>query len=129
MLGASDLESNEMKKLADIVQSQEELCQKYQAECDPPDLGLKLGISKDFFSGKMPLNGLRHPREGDTCGWYLWAGEEFPGADDAFESLHIVHLVERASEVVKYFGLAPGWRFLMAGDYEDVWFDPKLLEV
>jgi len=104
-----------MKKLADIVQSQDELCQKDQAECDPPDLGVKLGISKDFFSGKMPLNGVRHPPEGDTCGWYLWAGEEFPKADDAFEFLHIVHLVERASEVVKYFGLAPGWRFLMDG--------------
>ena len=118
-----------MKNLPDIVQSQRELCQKYQAGCEPPDLGLKLGISKDFFSGKMPLNGLRHPPEGDTCGWYLWAGEVFPDADDAFESLHIVHLVERDSDVTKYFGLAPGWRFLMAGDYEDVWFDPKLLEV
>ena len=118
-----------MKNPADIVQSQRELCKKYQAGCEPPDLGLKLGISKDFFSGKVPLNGLRHPAKGDTCGWYLWAGEEFPEADDAFESLHIVHLVERGSEVVKYFGLAPGWRFLIASDYEDVWFDPKLLEV
>ena len=118
-----------MKNLQDIVQSQRVLCQKYQAGCEPPDLGLKLGISEDFFSGKMPLNGLRHPAAGDTCGWYLWAGEEFPEAADAFESLHIVHLVERAPEVVKYFGLAPGWRFLIAGDYEDVWFDPKLLRV
>jgi hypothetical protein len=74
-LDASDLEFNEMKNLPDIVQSQRELCQKYQAECEPPDLGLKLGISKDFFSGKVPLNGLRHPAEEDTCGWYLcWRG-------------------------------------------------------
>jgi hypothetical protein len=60
-----------------------------------------------------------------TCG----LARNFPEADDAFESLHIVHLVERGCDVAKYFGLAPAWRFLMAGDYEDVWFDPKLLEV
>ena len=128
-MGASDLEFNEMKNLRDIVQSQRELCQKYQTECEPPDLGLKVGISKDFFSGKLPLNGLRHPPEGDTCGWYLWAGEEFPEAADSFEALHVGHLVERDAEVVRYFGLAPGWRFLIADDHEDVWFDRKLLEV
>lgn len=118
-----------MKNLTDIVQSQRGLCQKYQAGCDPPALGLKLGISKDFFSGKMPLNGLRHPPEGDTCGWYVWAGDAFPEAADSFQALHVAHLVERGSEVVRYFGLAPGWRFLIADDCEDVWFDPKLLEV
>ena len=116
-----------MNSHTDVVQSQQELCQKYQAECEPPHLGLKLGITEDFFSGKLPLNGLRHRPEGDTCGWYLWAGDEFPEADDSFQALHIVHLVERGSEVVRYFGLAPGWRFLIARGYEDVWFDPKLL--
>jgi len=128
-LGASDLESNDMKKLTDIVQSQQELCQKYQAGCEPPDLGLKLGISRDFFSGKMPLNGLRHPPAGDTCGWYLWAGEELSEAANYFQSLHVSHLVERNAEIVRYLGLPAGWRFLVVGNQEDVWFDPKLLEV
>ena len=118
-----------MKTLTDIVKSQKDLCQKYQADCDSPASGLKLGISDDFFSGKMPLNGLRHPAAGDTCGWYLWAGEEFSEAADYFQPLHVSHLVERNSEVVRYLGLPAGWRFLLAGDQEDVWFDPRLLEV
>lgn len=53
------------------------------------------------------------------------AGEEFPEADDSFQALHIVHLGERGSEVVKYFGLAAGWRFRIASGHEDVWFDPN----
>ena len=117
-----------MKTATDIAQSQQELCRKYQAGCEPPTSRLKLGISRDFFSGKMPLNGLRHPPVGDTCGWYLWAGEEFSEAADYFQPVHVSHLVERDSEVVRYLGLPAGWRFLVAGDQEDVWFDPKLLE-
>ena len=31
-----------------------------------------------------------------------------------------------AQQIKKYLGLAPGWRFLIAGDYEDVWFDERL---
>jgi len=27
------------------------------------------------------------------------------------------------------FGLPPGYRFLLAGEYLDVWFDEKLLDV
>jgi len=31
--------------------------------------------------------------------------------------------------VIRLLGLAPGWRFLLSGDYLDVWFDPALLTV
>ena len=110
-----------------IPRSQLEICQKYKAECLPLDLELKLGVSEDFSSGKFPLNGLRHPPEGDTCGWYLWSGEEMSQAHDYFQPLHVFHLIERCPEVIPYLGLPAGWRFLIAGDYEDVWFDPALL--
>jgi len=36
---------------------------------------LKVGIARNVTSGLMPINGLRHPPEGDTTGWYIWAGE------------------------------------------------------
>ena len=62
------------------------------------------------------------------CGWYLWAGEELSQADDFFQSVHVLHLVNTNSEVMRFLGLAPGWRFLLAGDYEDVWFDETLLD-
>jgi len=30
---------------------------------------------------------------------------------------------------MKYLGLAPGWRFLVAPNYEDVWEDYDLLKI
>jgi hypothetical protein len=67
--------------------------------------------------------------EGDTCGWYLWAGEGFSEAPDFFEPLHVDHLVGRCPAVLPYLALGPGWRFLMANGHEDVWYDESLLRV
>jgi hypothetical protein len=108
---------------------QMEICLKYGVEYQPLDPNLKLGVSDNFFSGELPLNGLRHPQENDTCGWYLWAGEEMSEAENCYQPMHIYHLVERYPDVMKYLALPAGWRFLVAVDYADVWFDAKLLEV
>ncbi len=115
-----------MSKLAD---QQKEICFRFSADYEPVESDLMLGISKNFLSSALPLNGLRHPQEGQSCGWFLWAGEELSDAPDFFEVWHVQHLEERRPDVAKYLGLAPGWRFLVADDHEDVWFDSKLLEV
>ena len=112
----------------DLAESQLEICRKYGAECMAPTMDLKLGISDNFFSGELPLNGLRHPPEGDTCGWYLWAGE-LSDATDFFKPLHVSHLIDRNAAMVRYLGLPPGWRFLIGDNHEDAWFDPTLLEI
>ncbi len=66
----------------------------------------------------------------DSTGWYIWSNERFSEEPDFFVSLHTIHLREgRCPEIVKYLGLAPGWRFLIAPGWEDVWFDPKLLMI
>ena len=115
--------------MLDLVEQQTEICRKFSAQYEAFDLDLMVGVSKNFISGALPLNGLRHPQEGHSCGWFLWAGEDFSEAGDFWEVWHANHLLDRCPEIVKYLGLAPGWRFLVAGDYEDVWFDEKLLEV
>jgi hypothetical protein len=76
-----------------------------------------------------PRNGLRHPPEGDTTGWYIWAGDTLSDDADFFEPLHVRHLVERCPELLKFLGLPPGWRFLVASAHEDVWEDESLLDV
>lgn len=119
----------ERKQMETIVQEQIEVCRGYGVEYQPLDFGLKLGVSENFFSGVLPLNGLRHPQDYPTCGWYLWASEQFSEADDFFQSLHVFHLVERCPKIIKYLALPVGWRFLIANDYEDVWFDENLLNV
>lgn len=77
----------------------------------------------------LPLNGLRHPAETGTSGWFIWRGEELGTVDDFFVPLHIAHLEAWCPEVVPYLALPPGWRFLLAPGYEDVWFDESLLNI
>ena len=48
---------------------------------------------------------------------------------DFFKPLHVEHLADWCPEIRKYLGLPPGWRFLIAGDHEDVWYDESLLDV
>ena len=113
----------------EVVRQQQIICARYGAEWQPLDFNLKLGASANLTSGAFPLNGLRHPPEGSTCGWYLWAGEELSEANDFFQPLHARHLFEICPKALPYLGLSPGWRFLIAPDYEDVWYDPKLFDI
>lgn len=93
---------------------------------DEPAPEEKLGIALDTLHLE-PLNGLRHPPEGDACGWFLWGGEELSVRDDFFQPLHVAHLRDRLPAALAYLALPPGSRFLVAASHEDVWTDPSLL--
>ena len=113
-----------------VVHEQKELCLKYGADFLISPLHHKIGISLNVKQGIMPVNGLRHPASGDTSGWYIWSGEEFSEDPQFFQPLHIEHINYWCPIILKYLGLAPGWRFLIANDgYEDVWKDDSLLNV
>ncbi|HXQ35726.1 MAG TPA: hypothetical protein VN843_17050, partial [Anaerolineales bacterium] len=99
----------------DLITKQKEICARFGAEYEPIEMDLMIALGKNVWSGLLPLNGLRHPKEGQVCGWYLWAGEEFPTEPDFFYVQHVYHLVDSKPEVAKYLGLAAGWRFLVAG--------------
>ena len=109
---------------------QKRVCELYGAEFVASPRHIKVGISRDLARGKYPINGLRHRPEGDTSGWYIYVGEEdVPQDPNFFVPLHVEHLGQRCPEVIPYLGLPPGWRFLIADGYEDVWFDGSLLEI
>lgn len=111
------------------LKAQLETCRRYEAEFCPAAANNKIGIAMNARTGLLPLNGLRHPSEGDTTGWYIWAGEKMSESPDYFAPLHVEHLHEWCPQVIKFLGLPPGWRFLVAKDHEDVWFDESLLKV
>lgn len=112
------------------MNEQQKTCLRYGAPCEPPPEHLKLGIAANVRSGRMPINGLRHPPSGDTSGWYIWAGEEPSNLADFFQPLHIAHIDEWCPGLKKFLGLAPGWRFMTDLEgFEDVWEDPSLLVV
>lgn len=114
--------------MSNTIKQHRQLCEKYRAAYNPADDNLKLGISNNVKQGLLPINDLRlHPEEW-TTGWFIWAGEEFSEDPDFFVPLHTVYLNDWVNDLHKYLGLAPGWRFLIAGDYVDVWFDEQLLK-
>jgi hypothetical protein len=103
------------------------VCQRFGAEFQSSEAHLKVGLALNTL-GKQPLNGLRHRREGDTSGWYIWAGGEIGSEDDFFDPVHVAHLRDVLPQVIPYLGLPAGWRFQIAAGHEDVWFDASLLE-
>lgn len=110
-----------------LEDAQKRICDKYGVSYCPSPPHQKLGIALNVRAGIVPLQGLRHPTDGDTSAWYVWAGEELSTDPDFFKPLHLEHLPEWCPIVERYLGLPPGWRFLIAGDYEDVWYDASLL--
>lgn len=112
-----------------VEEEQRELCRRYGAPWFESPEHLKVGISENVKGGLLPINGLRHPPEGDTTGWYIWGGEELSSDPDFFVPLHVRHLAEWCRVALKFLGLPPGWRFLVAGECEDVWEDPSLVDI
>lgn len=108
---------------------QRELCERYGVGFVAALKHLKVGIAHNVRDRLLPINGLRHPPEGDTTGWYIWAGEEPSNDPDFFVPIHVEHLIEWCPDAIRFLGLPPGWRFLVAHDYEDVWEDQSLLAV
>lgn len=106
---------------------QKRICERFGAAFVDAPQDLKLGISLSAKEGSLPINGLRHPPEKDTIGWYIWGGVEFSDDPEFFLPLCVKHLPDWCPAVVPYLGLAPGWRFLIAEGHEDVWFDEALL--
>lgn len=111
-----------------VLAQQKALCERFRADFVSSPSSLKAGVDPRVQSGLTPLNGLRHQAEGDTTGWYIWAGETLSDDPNFFQPVHVSHLGEWCPTAIPYLGLPPGWRFLIAPDHEDVWFDESLLD-
>jgi hypothetical protein len=112
----------------EIERQQRDYCKSQNVQYTP--------ASKESFTslalstqGLIPINGLRHPPQRWHNGWFLWSGEELSTDTAFFSNVHTHHLTELRPEVLKFLGLPPGYRFLITGEYVDVWFDPTLLDV
>lgn len=111
----------------ELRQLQLDLCARHGVA--PVEVGPneKIGIAENVRSDLLPINGMRVEPEEGTSGWYIWAGKE-PSEDPAFFGpLHAAHLASWCQVALPFLLLPPGWRFLVAGNHVDVWFDGQLL--
>lgn len=107
---------------------QRALCEQWNAEFLAVRHQDKLGITEEALQGVFPIHGLRHRPEDGTSGWFIWSGE-YSEAEDFFMPMHVEHVMSVEMAFSRCLGLAPGWRFLIGEDgYEDIWFDPELLD-
>ena len=108
-----------------ILEQQIEICQKYNVQALVPELNEKLGIALSTLD-KQPINGVRHKIENGTCGWYIWCGDELSEDKDFFKPLHVNHINNYLPIIEKYLALPVGYRFIVASDYEDIWYDESI---
>jgi hypothetical protein len=107
------------------IDRQKEICGKYQSKWNPINKKLMIGIGSDLNSGQ--IHGLKRPKEKGTTGWYIWTGE-YSESYDFFKPICAEHLLQIRPDLIKYFGLDVGYRFLIdKKEYEEVWFDEKLI--
>ena len=109
------------------IDRQKIICTTNNSTWKPINKKLKIGVSADL--DKDPINGLRHPSEKGTTGWFIWTGE-YSEADDFFQPICAEHLLQKRPDIIKYLGLDIGFRFLAdRNGYEDIWYDEKLKNI
>ena len=115
------------------METPEQLCARFGATPYGYMPQTKVGIAQNVTQGIEPINGMRVNPQGDTNGWYIWAGEEMSNDPNFFMPLHVEHLPQWCQylpqgcpNLMNYLLLPPGWRFLLAPGYEDVWHDPEI---
>lgn len=104
--------------------TQLEVCATFGVAPRAPEPSDKVGIALNVRGG-LVLHGFRHEPVGDTSGRY-WA-DDLSTDEEFFKPLHVAHVGDWCPGILKFLALPPGWRFLVATDYEDVWFDPSII--
>lgn len=105
---------------------QEVICNRFSVTPSPCATSHKVGIARNVREGVLPINGVRVTPDGDATGWYIWAGGKMSDDPDFFVPLHVEHMAEWCPIAIPYLSLPTGWRFQIAPDYEDAWFDPEV---
>ena len=106
------------------IDSQKEICTTHNSPWKPINKKLNVGASVNL--DKDSINGLRHPSEKGTTGWFIWTGE-YSEAKNFFQPICAEHLLQKRPDIIKFLGLDVGFRFLAdKNGYEDIWFDENL---
>lgn len=97
-----------------VVELQQRICKTYCAEFDPPAPKSKVGLAIHTLD-RVLIHGVRLPPTETTCGWFIFAGEEWSDAEDFYEPVCVEHMAELCQFALPSLALPTGWRFLTDG--------------
>ncbi len=110
-----------------IEKSQKECCEHYSAEFSPIVPTQLVTISKGIYEGVVPVEGVRYPSPSHMSGWWLTT-DEYDGNLDSLVTVHFQHIIEKRPELALYMALPFGFRFILGGDSESVWFEQEVAD-
>ena len=110
-----------------LEELQRRVCRAYGVEYVPPAPRSKVGIALQTLD-RRPIHSVRLPPTETTCGWYIFAGDEWSDDPDFYKPLCVEHMPEYCKFALPFLGLPPGWRFHTdgKGDY-GASFDGRVL--
>lgn len=111
-----------------IEEMQRRICRAYGAKYFPPLLGSKVGIALQTMDFS-PIHAVRLLPTETTCGWYIYAGDEWSEDPNYYQPLCVEHMEKHCPVALPFLALPPGWRFLTDGKGKlDAWFAEELLK-
>lgn len=111
-----------MDELKKIQQEQMRCCEHYKANFLGATDNQLVVVSSGVLSPSKEVEGVRYPSPSHMSGWWLTT-DEYDGDVNSLQTLHFQHIREKRPDLAIYMGLPFGYRFLLGGVDEHVWYD------
>ena len=108
-----------------MLELQRECCENYGSAFLPSETNQLVVVSDGVLEGITHIEGVRYPSPIHMTGWWLTT-DEYDGNIDSLKNIHYKHIMAKLPKVAMYLALSYGYRFLLLGEDEHVWFDEKV---
>ncbi|BDX05161.1 immunity protein Imm33 domain-containing protein [Planctobacterium marinum] len=110
-----------------LAELQRLCCEHYGESFESPELDQLVAISEGVIDSfeDIELEGVRYHSPDHMSGWWLTTNL-YTGDVSSLKTVHFRHIAEKRPEIAQYMALPIGYRFVLGGDSEHVWFDQKV---
>ena len=108
--------------MEELLRIQEQCCQHYEASPVGVSEDQLVVISSGVYEGNVEIEGVRYPSPKHMSGWWLTT-HLYDGNLDSLKTVHFKHIASKRPDITMYMALPFGYRFLLGGESEHVWFD------
>ncbi|MGH1542602.1 MAG: immunity protein Imm33 domain-containing protein [Arenicella sp.] len=110
-----------MTDIETLLLTQKECCEFYDAVFSPINNEQLVVISDGVYEGD-PVEGVRYQSPKHMTGWWVTT-DRYNGDVDSLKTVHFSHIIEKRPDLAIYMALPSGYRFILGGADDSVWFD------